>query len=67
MVLADQIVRVCPGTPFFVSSPSPYPYIEMRMVMIGLLGGAVLDGPGKGATSPSPELNALKNLFADSP
>jgi hypothetical protein len=37
------------STPFFDSSPSPYPYIEMGMVMIGLWGVSKLEKSEKGA------------------
>src|ERR671912_325247 len=39
------------GPPSSASSPFPYPYRVIGMVMIGFVGVATFDKPGKGATS----------------
>src|ERR671915_1546083 len=39
------------GPPSHVSSPFPYPYRVIGMVMIAFVGVATFDKPGKGATS----------------
>jgi hypothetical protein len=39
------------GPPSHLSSPFPYPYRVIGMVMIALVGVATFDKPGTGATS----------------
>jgi hypothetical protein len=50
-------VRPPLGTPSHVSSPFPYPYRVIGMVMIAFVGLATFDKPGTGATSILQALN----------
>src|ERR687898_530477 len=49
--LCSRPSRRLSGPPSHVSSPFPYPYRVIGMVMIALVGVATFDKPGTGATS----------------